>query len=145
MTLVKFNNQKGTNSLLPGYNDVFDSIFNDTFFNNRTSFVPAVNISESADAFHLELAAPGLKKEHFKLHIENNMLTISTETSAENSQNEKRYAKREFSYNSFVRSFNLPDTADHNRIEAAYEDGVLRVDIGKREEAKTVSRQIEIK
>ncbi|SKB63674.1 Hsp20/alpha crystallin family protein [Daejeonella lutea] len=145
MTLVKFNNQKGTNSLLPGYNEVFDSIFNDTFFTNRTSFVPAVNISESADAFHIEMAAPGLRKEHFKLHVENNMLTVSAEVSAENSQNEKRYAKREFNYTSFVRSFNLPDTADDSRIEALYENGVLRIDIGKREEAKTVSRQIEIR
>lgn len=145
MTLVKFNNQKGTNSLLPGYNDVFDSIFNDTFFNNRTSYVPAVNISESADAYHIEMAAPGLTKENIKLHVEDNVLTISSEMSKEDKQSDKRYAKREFSFNSFVRSFNLPDAADHNRIEAAYENGILNVDIGKREEAKTVARQIEIK
>ncbi|MES3018680.1 MAG: Hsp20/alpha crystallin family protein [Bacteroidota bacterium] len=145
MTLVKFNNQKGTNSLLPGYNDVFDSILNDTFFTNRTSFVPAVNISESAESFHIELAAPGLQKENFRLHVENNVLQVASEISAENTDSQKRYAKREFSYNSFTRSFNLPDTADYERINASYENGVLKVDIGKREEAKTVARQIEIK
>ncbi|WP_340379106.1 Hsp20/alpha crystallin family protein [Daejeonella sp.] len=124
---------------------MFDSIFNDTFFNNRISYVPPVNFGESAETFHIEMAAPGLQKENFKLHVEDNVLTISSEVSKENAQTEKRYAKREFSYNSFVRSFNLPETADYDRIEAAYENGVLKVDISKREEAKTVAREIQIK
>src|ERR1700761_8165238 len=104
MTLVKF--KPTNNSLMPGFNDVFDSIFNDTFFNDRlTSRVPAVNISESENNYHIELAAPGLKKEDFKLHLERNMLNVSVEQVAENQDNQKNYSKREYSYNSWVRSF----------------------------------------
>jgi HSP20 family protein len=145
MTLVKWNN-KTNNALLPGFNDVFDSIFNDTFFYDRAiTRVPAVNISESQENYHLELAAPGLKKEDFKLNVDRNVLTISVEQSANQEDNQKNYSKREYHYSSFVRSFNLPESADDNNITATYSDGILRVDIAKREEAKSVSRQIEIK
>jgi len=146
MTLVKFNSDKRNNPLLPGFNDVFDSIFNDTFFNDRmVTRVPAANISETPEHYHLELAAPGLKKDDFKLNLDRNVLTISVEQHSENSDNQKNYSKREYSYSSFVRSFTLPDSADDNSIEATYTDGVLKVDIAKKEEAKSISRQIEIK
>jgi HSP20 family protein len=146
MTLVKFNNNKGANALMPGFNDVFESIFNDTFFNDRlTARVPAVNISETAENYHLELAAPGLKKQDFKISLDRNVLNISVEHQNESHDEGKQYSKREFSYTSFVRSFTLPDFADQSRIEAAYEDGVLKVDIAKKEEAKMASRQIELK
>jgi HSP20 family protein len=145
MTLVKFNN-KANNTLMPGFNDVFDSIFNDTFFSDRmVARVPAVNISESENNYHVELAAPGLKKEDFKLNLERNQLSISVEQSADQQDNQKNYSKREYSYSSFVRSFTLPESADHANIEASYTDGILRIDIAKREEAKAVRRQIEIK
>ena len=145
MTLVKFNN-KANNALMPGFNDVFESIFNDTFFNDRmVARVPAVNISESENNYHVELAAPGLKKEDFKLNLERNQLTISVEQSADHQDNQKNYSKREYSYSSFVRSFTLPESADDSQINASYTDGILRIDIAKREEAKMVRRQIEIK
>jgi HSP20 family protein len=146
MTLVKFNPEKRSNSLLPGFSDVFDSIFNDTFFNDRmVTRVPAVNISESEQNYHVELAAPGLKKEDFKLNLERNVLNISVEQSANHEDTRKNYSKREFSYSSFVRSFTLPESADDSQINATYTDGILRIDIAKREEAKTVRRQIDIK
>jgi len=149
MTLVKFSPANGNvknNGLRNGFDGVFDSIFNDTFFSDRMmARVPAVNISESKDYYHVELAAPGLKKEDFKLSLEKNVLSVSVEKSQQNQEQERNYNKREFSYNSFVRSFTLPDAADENGIEAKYADGVLRVDIAKREEAKIQSRQIEIK
>jgi HSP20 family protein len=146
MTLVKFNPDKKNNALLPSFNDVFDSIFNDTFFNDRmTSRLPAANISETADHYHVEMAAPGLKKEDFKLSLDRNILNISVEQQRENKDEQKNYSKREFSYSSFVRAFTLPESADDNRIAAAYTDGILKVDIAKKEEAKLVSRQIEIK
>src|ERR1700710_2910396 len=129
MTLVKFNNNRN-NALLPGFNDVFESIFNDTFFNDRmVTRVPAVNISETENNYHVELAAPGLNKEDFKLNLERNNLTISVEQTAENEDNQKNYSKREYSYSSFVRSFTLPESADDNQIEATYTDGILRIDI----------------
>lgn len=148
MTLVKFNPNGNVkkNGLMTGFDGVFDSIFTDTFFSDRMmARVPAVNISESKDNYHLELAAPGLKKEDFKLSLERNVLNISVERSSEDGVQERNYNKREFSYSSFVRSFTLPDAADENGIEAKYVDGVLRVDIAKREEAKIQSRLIEIK
>jgi len=147
MTLVKFNSDKRNNSsLLPGFNDVFDSIFNDTFFNDRmTMRVPAANISESEDHFHVELAAPGLKKEDFKINLERNVLNISVERQNEQNDTQKNYSKREYSYSSWVRSFTLPESANADQIDAAYTDGVLKIDISKREEAKAIRRQIEIK
>lgn len=147
MTLVKFNSdRKNYGSLLPGFNDVFDSIFNDTFFNDRmVTCVPAANISETDNHYHVELAAPGLKKEDFKISLDRNVLHISVEQQSSNEETQKNYSKREYSYNSFVRSFTLPDSANAEDIEAAYTDGVLKLDIAKREEAKAVRRQIEIK
>ncbi|WP_121810258.1 Hsp20/alpha crystallin family protein [Mucilaginibacter kameinonensis] len=145
MTLVKFNNKRN-NTLLPGVNDVFESIFSDTFFSDRMiTRVPAVNISESENSYQVELAAPGLKKDDFKLNLERNQLTISVEQQSEQNDSQKSYNKREYSYSSFVRSFTLPDSADHSQIDASYTDGILRIDIAKREEAKAVRRQIEIK
>jgi HSP20 family protein len=143
MTLVKYNRNK-ENALMPGVNDIFESIFNDTFFSDRmVTRVPAVNISESADHYHIELAAPGLKKQDFKISVDHDQLSISVEQQTE--QNDRKYNKREYSYTSFVRSFTLPELADQDRIEAAYEDRVLKIDVAKKEEAKTVSRQIELK
>jgi Molecular chaperone (small heat shock protein) len=148
MTLVKFNPNANVkkNGLMNGFNDVFDSIFNDTFFSDRLmSRVPAANISESRDYYHVELAAPGLKKEDFKLSLERDVLSISVEQTAQNDAQERNFNKREFSYSSFVRSFTLPESANDNGIEAKYENGLLSINIPKREEAKVQSRQIEIK
>ncbi|WP_454803108.1 Hsp20/alpha crystallin family protein [Mucilaginibacter phyllosphaerae] len=147
MTLVKFNPDKRNNgSLMPGFGDVFDSILNDTFFNDRlTSRVPAANISESEEYFHVELAAPGLKKEDFKLNLDRNVLNISVEQRTESDKSQKNYSKREYSYSSWVRSFTLPESANIENIEATYADGVLKIDIAKREEEKMARRQIEIK
>ncbi|MGN6396582.1 MAG: Hsp20/alpha crystallin family protein [Mucilaginibacter sp.] len=145
MTLVKFNSDKKNNALMPGFNDVFDSIFNDTFFSDRlVTRVPAANISETADHYHIELAAPGLKKEDFKLNLDRNVLNISVEQHMENTS-DRNYSKREYSYSSFVRAFTLPDSANTENIDATYTDGILKIDIAKKEEAKAVRRQIEIK
>jgi len=146
MTLVKFNPEKKSNALMPGFNDVFETFFNDSFFSDRmVSRVPAANISETPENFHIELAAPGLKKDDFKLNLDRNVLSISAEQKNEHDGKEKNYNKREYSYNSFVRSFTLPETADDSKIEAEYTDGILKINIGKKEEAKNIRRQIEIK
>jgi HSP20 family protein len=146
MSLVKWNNEKSNHALTPGFTDIFETFFNDAFVSDRmTSRVPAVNISETPEAYHIELAAPGLRKQDFKISTERNMLTVSVEQRTENNETNKKYNKREFSYTSFVRSFTLPETADDSRIEAVYNDGVLQIDVAKKEEAKAVSRQIEIK
>jgi len=147
MTLVKFNERRDNGGLLsPVFNDIFENFFNDQFISDRmVSRVPAVNISETDGHYHIELAAPGLKKEDFKLNLESNALTISAEHRDEQTGDDKKYNKREYSYTSFVRSFTLPESADDAGIEAGYTDGVLKIDVAKKEEAKMASRQIEIR
>jgi len=146
MSLVKFNSDRKQNALMPGFNDIFESFFNDSFLSDRmVTRVPAANISETPDEYHIELAAPGLKKDDFKINIDHQVLNSSVEQRSENTENSKKYNKREYSYSSFVRSFTLPDSADDSRIEASYTDGVLKINVPKKEEAKSVTRQIEIK
>ena len=146
MTLVKFNERKDSGLLSPVFNDIFENFFNDAFVSDRmVSRVPAVNISETEGHYHIELAAPGLKKKDFKLNLDRNVLTISAEKQTEQTENDKKYNKREYSYSSFVRSFTLPESADDGNIEAEYTDGVLKINVAKREEAKMASRQIAIK
>ncbi|MEJ6980168.1 Hsp20/alpha crystallin family protein [Pedobacter sp. P351] len=145
MTLVKFSNGGKSNVLNP-FNDVFESVFNDSFISDRlTTKVPAVNIAETENDFHIELAAPGLKKEDFKINLDKYVLSISAEKKSENTQESKRYNKREYSYSSFVRSFTLPETADQENINAEYADGILTIKVAKKEEAKSLTREISIK
>jgi HSP20 family protein len=145
MTLVKFNNGLKNNAH-PFFNDVFDSLLNDSFIGDKlVSRVPAVNIAENDNEFHIELAVPGLKKEDFKINLDKNILTVSAEKKAENTAEAKKYSKREYSYSSFVRSFTLPDSVDHSKIEADYTDGILKLTVAKREEAKFQSREIAVK
>lgn len=113
MTLVEFANGNKRNTLNPSFNDVFESVFNDSFFTDRSvSKVPAVNIAETDGNYHIELAVPGLKREDFKINLEKNVLTISSETKTENSEETKKYNRREYSYSTFSRSFTLPETAE---------------------------------
>jgi len=145
MTLVKFNNGH-RNAVNPWFNDVFDSLFNDSVLHDRfVAKTPAVNIAETENEFHIELAAPGLKKEDFKINLDKNVLSVSTEKKAENVEEDKKYSKREYSYTSFVRSFTLPEVADQAKIEAEYTDGILKLNVAKKEEAKVQSREISVK
>jgi HSP20 family protein len=146
MTLVKFNPAKNSSPVNPWFSDVFESVFNDSVLTDRlVSRVPAVNIAETEGDFQIELAVPGLKKEDFKISVDKNILNISAEKKNENVQEGKKYSKREYSYTSFVRSFTLPDTIDHSKIDAAYTDGILSLVIAKKEEAKIQSREIAVK
>jgi HSP20 family protein len=145
MALVKFANPEKSNAVKP-WNDVFDSLFNDSFISDRmVSRVPAVNVTESDHQYQIELAAPGLKREDFKISVDKDTLTISVEKNADNMNSGKKYNRREFSYFSFVRSFSLPDTIDYAGIEARYADGILTVELAKKEEARIQTREIEVK
>jgi len=146
MTLVKFNNGLKNNARGPFFNDVFDSILNDSFLGDKlVARIPAVNISETENEFQVELAVPGLKKEDLKISLDKNALTVSAEKKTENVDEGKKFSKREYSYNSFSRSFTLPESADHSKIEADYADGILTLTIIKKEEAKFQSREIAVK
>jgi len=140
MSIVKRNNNDLWNapSLL---NDFFTRDLWDWGMRNNSTTntsIPAVNIRETADSFEVEMAAPGMKKEDFKVELDNNVLTISSEREQRNEENDgQRYARREFSYQSFQRTFHLSkDVVDADKIQARYENGLLRLTIPKKEEAK---------
>jgi HSP20 family protein len=112
----------------------------------RTMNVPAVNITEQKDDYLVSLAAPGLKKEDFKIDVDGNMLTISSEKEDSREEKDKKFTRKEYSYSSFSRSFTLPEEINKEKIEARYEDGVLKISLPRREEAKTPSaKQIDVK
>jgi len=99
--------------------------------------LPSVNLKETETKLEIELAAPGLKKEDFKIEVDNNMLIISAEKEEKKESSKKDdYVRKEFNYQSFYRSFNLPDYADENKIEATYKDGILNVTIDKKSNAR---------
>ena len=129
--LVNFNS---------GINSIFDDLFNTSLSNfvgsDFASNVPSVNISESADDFKIELAAPGLQKEDFDINVDKNTLTISAKKEKANEANDEKITRKEFSYSSFSRSFQLPEGVESNAIVANYESGILGVLLPKKEEAK---------
>lgn len=149
MTLIRRQN-----NMMPTMNRLFDDFFGKDFidwantnFSTTNTTIPAVNVKESNEAYQVEVAAPGMNKEDFKVQLENNLLTISSEKqmSAESKEGEK-YTRKEFSYQSFQRSFTLPERlVDEGAIQAKYDNGVLYVLIPKKEEAKQKgARLIEI-
>lgn len=127
---------------------IFDDFLNTDiardFFSSERS-TPAVNVSEDENKFTIEVAAPGLDKKDFKVNVENNVLTISSEKEDKKEDEGKNYMRREFSYTSFSRSFTLPDNVEDDKIKATHKDGVLNVEVPKSEEAKSKpGREIKI-
>lgn len=131
-TLVKRNN-----SLFPtSVSDLFDTDFfnfDNGFLKLGTSLTPSVNVSETDKEFKIELAAPGLEKKDFKVSIEKGILTISSEKETEKTEEKKNYWKKEFSYNQFSRSFQLPDNSVTDKIDAKYDNGILTIALPKKE------------
>jgi len=106
------------------------------------STMPAVNIKENETNYTLEFYAPGLKKEDFNIEIDQKTLSISSEKKVENEENNEKYSLKEFSFSSFKRTFNLPESVDFDAIEANYENGVLNVLLPKREEVVQKSKRL---
>lgn len=135
MSLTRFSQQ---------YPSLFDRFFeNDLFdwsnrnFSATNTTLPSVNIKESDDDFEVEVAAPGFVKDDFKVELNRDMLTISSEKEINNEIKEgQQFTQREFSYQSFSRSFTLPNIVDSEKIGARYENGILRITIPKKEEVK---------
>lgn len=147
MTLIKWNtprNVERVNPFAPSFNDFFENMFNGNFPAENQFKVPAVNVSETETGFTVELAAPGLNKEDFKIDLEKNTLTISAQKETEQKEEGKNYHRKEFSFSSFKRSFNLPETVDRENIGAEYKDGVLFLSIPKKEEAQLKAKQIKV-
>ena len=139
MTLVKTSDR-----LFPTFPSFFDNLFsrdlfdwNESNFSTTNSTLPAVNIRENDESFMIEMAAPGLNRENFKVNLDRNRLMISSEFKDEKNESNEKYSRREFSYQSFQRSFTLPEgIIDGDKISAKYNNGILMVSIPKREEVK---------
>ncbi|MFN2457879.1 MAG: Hsp20/alpha crystallin family protein [Chitinophagaceae bacterium] len=129
----------------PGGPSLFNDLFTRDLWNwglsnnsNTNTTIPAVNIRESNDSFEVEMAAPGMTKDDFRIELDNNMLTISSEKENRNEEKDgEKYSKKEFSYQSFQRTFQLSkEVVDADKIQARYENGLLHLLIPKKEEAK---------
>jgi len=135
-------------SYVPAY---WDDFFNDNFFNQLNSRSsnenrPAVNVSENDKEYFIEVAAPGIDRKAFHLEIENDVLTISSEKKESKEDQKKNFLRKEFNYQSFKRSFQLPETIDQEQIKASFDAGILTLTLPKKAEVvQKVSRQIEIK
>lgn len=148
MSIIKRNNS------FQGMNSIFDDLFNRDLLNwglvnnsATNTTLPSVNIRETNDNFIVEMAAPGMTKDDFKIELDGNLLTISSEKEDRNEMKDgEKFTRQEFSYQSFQRSFQLPkDVVDSDKIQAKYENGVLNLVVPKKEHAKQKPpRMIEI-
>ena len=145
---------KNNRGLFPAIPSFFDDMLTRDWFNwpmnhnANSGSVPAVNVKETNDAFELEVAAPGMSKQDFKVELDNNLLVISAQKEDKHEEQDEKgnYARREFSYQSFTRSFSLPERlVKGDEVVAKYHDGILHITVPKAEEAKVKpAKQIEI-
>ena len=119
--------------------DTWNNFYKDlsNFAGHEGTFtVPAVNISELPEGYRLEVAAPGLAKEDFNLSVEKNLLSISVSKESRNEGETNKYTRKEFSFNSFSRTFQVPETADTEKISAKYDNGILEILVPRKVEQK---------
>ena len=139
MTLIKSNG-----NLIPFG---MDNFFDNDFFDNKwlekklKHTLPAVNIKENKNEFNIEFAAPGFAKKDFNIDLDDNVLTISAEKEKEKNEENDNFTRKEFSYNSFSRSFTLPKTINGDKIDAKYTDGILKLSIPKMEVTKLLPKK----
>ncbi len=128
---------------------VFDDFFNNDIVANNNQTAPAVNVKESEAAYTMEVAAPGIKKEYCRIHInDDGTLALAIENKMEHKEEDKKqhYLRREFSYTNYQQNYTLPDDVDKEHISAKVENGVLTVELPKLKKQETkVARQIDIK
>lgn len=129
------------------WRDFFDLDFLGNRSGNRSHSLPAVNICEDEKTYEVDVVAPGFKKDDFKVNMEDDILTISAEQKQEKESKDgenKQFSRREYSYSSFTRSFQLPENTKADGIVAKYEDGVLKITIPKTAQKPKTSKQITI-
>jgi HSP20 family protein len=133
----------------PALSDFF-SPFNDWFekgghFLGKEMTVPLVNVAENPKDYTISLAAPGMKKEDFNIDVDGNILSVSAEIDSEKEEREAKYTRKEYNFSSFTRSFTLPDSVNKDKIEASYENGILKLMLPKTEVTKISAKHIDIK
>ena len=139
MTYVKFNHPA-----LKTFDSFFDNLVNEFPTLQSNGFFPPVNIYEKKDAYELELNVPGRSKEDFKITVDNNVLIVSFEKKEETKNEDTKQIKKEFSLQSFKRSFTLDEKVNAENIIAKYENGLLVVSLPKKEEVKPEVKQIAV-
>ncbi|GDX52060.1 heat-shock protein [Bacteroidota bacterium] len=130
---LKSNKFPGAKSFEDYFSDFLQP--NPSYFKEGRNF-PAVNVIETKENYSLEFSAPGRKKEDFNIHIEGNLLEVSSEQKQEVNEETENYTRREFKLTSFKRTFTLPETINVESISAEYTDGILKLTLPKKEEAK---------
>ena len=139
MSLIKRRrNNGGFSTLQSSVSDLFDmdKLFDiDDWFSR--DWVPACNVQDNPDSYDIEVAVPGMSKEDFHVSVKEGVMTISSEQEEEKEEKTKNYTRREFSTRAFKREFTLPIDANENDVKAKYEEGILKIAIGKLEEAKS--------
>lgn len=145
MNLVRFNHPH-RQVWHPGFTNFFDNLEKnyDELTNNSKGDVPSVNIIENEKDFVIEFAAPGVKKEDFKINLDNQVLTVSREAEEEKEDKKENYTRREFVYKSFSRSFTLPKSVKFDEIAADYNEGILIITLPKKKEEAKLTREIKI-
>ena len=144
MTLVKLNNKRTNGfSLLDNFFNEIPTFFRDDFSSYAKDFIP-VNVKETNDAYQLEVVAPGFEKNDFKINLDKNILTISTEEKNEVKEETGKQIHTEYSYRSFKRSFTLDEKIDSEKIDAKYVNGVLTLNLRKKVEIKASTKEISI-
>ena len=147
MTLVRFQNkpaQKSFNNFMDDFFATVPSILRDDFVTpSFRSFTP-VNIKETENDYVLELVAPGFQKEDFKINLDNNTLTISAEKKEETENQNEKFIRKEYKQQSFSRSFTIDENIDAENISAKYVNGVLTLNLAKKQEVKPSVKEISI-
>ncbi|HQW12785.1 MAG TPA: Hsp20/alpha crystallin family protein [Saprospiraceae bacterium] len=133
------------NSPVRLFDEFFKAGLNSLWGNDQFQDTPAINISQSETGYVLEVSAPGLKKEDFSIEVEADQLVLKAERKSEKETTTDQVIKKEFDYSSFKRSFHLDENLDRDSISAAYENGILRITIDKKEEQPKVLKTIDIK
>lgn len=145
MTLITFNNQRRP-AFIPSMENMFNNFFGSEISKDFAVHMPSVNISESDNSYSIEAKAPGFDKNDFKIEVEEGILTVSGEHKQENTSEEKNFVHKEFNFGSFTRRFKLTDSVDEDKIDAKYENGILKIELPKKvaaEQTKSV-KQIQI-
>lgn len=142
MTLIRYN-RPDTDIFGKRFSDIMDEFFSDAVATRRSTFAPSIDISETEDQYMIDVEVPGMDKKDINLNVEKNTLTISGEREFSQEEDGKKYHRVESHYGSFSRSFTLPDNADLDKINATYDNGILKITVDKSEQA--TKKQIKIK